>query len=122
VTDSARSVIGLLLSSRDISASKMFIATLRVEIVVDVIWSSELTFASCPKTKSPPTFGHLNGAAKAEVLPSASAKVIEAARPYEVHPVRAIGNSPLACCGAAGADWQIFVDACRRRQDNQAIF
>ena len=53
----------MLFSSRVISVSKMFIATLRVEIVLDVIWSRLLTFASCPKTKSPPVCGHLKGSA-----------------------------------------------------------
>src|SRR6185437_15106715 len=41
----------------------MFIAMLRVEIVADVIWSRELMLASWPKTRSPPTCGHLKGAA-----------------------------------------------------------
>src|SRR5579859_6481145 len=43
----------------------MFIAMLRVEMVLDVIWSRVLMLASWPKTKSPPTWGHLKGSARA---------------------------------------------------------
>ena len=43
----------------------MFIATLRVEIVLEACWSRLLTLASCPKTTVPPFFGQENGAAAA---------------------------------------------------------
>src|SRR3954462_8620029 len=52
----------------------MFIAMLRVEIADDVIWSSVLILASCAKTKSPPTCGHLKGSAVAAVWPADSVK------------------------------------------------
>ena len=57
--------MGAVFSSRVISASNMFMAMLRVEIVLDVIWSRLLTLASWPNLNSPPTLGHLNCAAKA---------------------------------------------------------
>src|SRR3954462_6938222 len=67
----ASSRIGRLFSSRVISASNMFIAILRVEIVAEVIWSRLLMLASWPKVKLPPTRGHLNGSARTCAAPIA---------------------------------------------------
>ena len=55
----------------------MFMAMLRVEIVLDVIWSRLLTLASWPKVKLPPTRGHLKGSADADVAPAASPTAVQ---------------------------------------------
>ena len=54
-----------MFSSRVINASNTFMAMLRVLIVFEVIWSRLLKLASCPNTREPPTFGHLNVSAAA---------------------------------------------------------
>src|SRR5665213_2281329 len=83
--ESASSRIGLKFPSRVVSDSNMCIATLRVEMVDDVIWSRLLILASWPNTKSPPTFGHLNGAANAvpanNVSPVSTPRVLNIPRP-----------------------------------------
>jgi hypothetical protein len=74
-------------------------AMLRVEIVLDAIWSRLLTFASWPKTKSPPTCGHLKGAADAGAAMHPNA----AASPAVVRIDLAIASSPRFVVAARGA-------------------
>src|SRR5437879_3447387 len=72
----------------------MFIAMLRVEMVLDAGWSRLLTLASWPNTNSPPTCGQRNGAADARPVEHRKA----AASPIGASIARAIGMSP-GCCG-----------------------
>src|SRR5882724_10144130 len=74
----------------------MFIAMLRVEMVLEAGWSRLLTLASWPNTNSPPTCGHLNGAADARPVEHTKA----AASPIGASFARTIGMSP-GCCRAA---------------------
>src|SRR3954451_7107160 len=82
----------------------MFIAMLRVEMVLDAGWSRLLTLASWPNTNSPPTLGHLNGAADARPVEHTKA----AASPIGASIARAIGMSP-GCCGVTERQDQVAV-------------
>src|ERR1700748_412977 len=84
----------------------MFIAILRVEIVLDVIWSSVLMLASWAKTKSPPTRGHLNGSGRA--APAAQAnKASNARRPNFIRSVpRDERFIPPQACAAWDGAWR----------------
>src|SRR5262245_9951701 len=85
----------------------MFIAMLRVEMVLDAGWSRLLTFASWPNTNSPPVRGQLNGAADARPVEHTKA----AASPIEVNFARNIAVSP-GCCGVTerqGPDYREIV-------------
>src|SRR4051794_2840726 len=58
----------------------MFIVLLRVEIVLETCWSSPLTFASPPKTRSPPFFGHSKRAQAGAAISEAAEAPMKAAR------------------------------------------
>src|SRR5690242_13461466 len=58
----------------------MFIVLLRVEIVLETCWSSPLIFASPPKTRSPPFFGHSKRAQAGAAISEAAAPIRAARR------------------------------------------
>src|ERR1700739_4563185 len=79
----------------------MFMAMLRVEIVDEVIWSRELMLASWPKVKSPPTWGHLHGAAAAgsAAITAATARVTRTVRLFiQGPPMTTIRRGLCAAC------------------------
>src|SRR5437879_9607458 len=92
----------------------MFIAMLRVEMVLEAGWSRLLTLASCPNTNSPPTCGQRNGAADARPVEHTNA----AASPIGASIARAIGMSP-GCCGVTERQDQERQDQEREDQERE---